>query len=182
MKHYQIIISSKNKKSLDKFIKFFTENLSNFIIINNFFKTKLKTKIITILKSPHVNKKAQEQFKINIFYKTINISTPKNFKLLTYLKNINSHLFTDIKIKLKLLINYKLSKKIYNNILNPTNFNTNIFNKTKVYKNKKIEQNNNFIIKKKLNNIYEFNKSKNLIKINKILKIFDIYGELANKK
>jgi ribosomal protein S10 len=181
MKHYQIFISSKNQKSLEKFNEFFYNNLKNFIIINKYLKQKKHTKIITILKSPHVNKKAQEQFKFNIFFQTINVSTPKNFKLLTYIKNIKSNLFLDIKIKLKLLINNNLTKKTYKTILNPINFNANLFYSTKNYKNKKIKINKNFLLQKNFDKLKNLSKTNSLIKITKVLKIFDIYGELFTK-
>ena len=73
-----ITIRSKNKNSLKKFLNVF-KNLSKNkrLQLNktlNFFQKKRYNKVFTILKSPHVNKTAQEQFEFNLFAKSIKIN------------------------------------------------------------------------------------------------------------
>jgi small subunit ribosomal protein S10 len=66
-----------NVKSLDKillniYIKFLTKSLKSLKITN--FKIQNLPKVIkriTLLKSPHVNKKAMEQFELRIFKKIL---------------------------------------------------------------------------------------------------------------
>ena len=70
-----IKISSKNKKSLQNFLKVFElfcekKNLKSNTFIKYFSQKQKTSNIYTILKSPHVNKKAQEQFEYSIIFKT----------------------------------------------------------------------------------------------------------------
>lgn len=88
-----------------------SKNLKNFWNINQFkkipfpsiFKTYSKQKLFTVLKSPHVNKKAREQFIYKtfrqnvIFNKLPNINTLLN--LMIYLKKIFSR---NIKLQFKI--------------------------------------------------------------------------------
>lgn len=180
MKHYQISIVSKNKKSLEDFITFVYNKLK---ITNKYFQKKKQRKILTILKSPHVNKKAQEQFNSNLYYKTINVYLPQYLKLIRFIKTIKSNLFLDVHIKVKLIINQRLEKKINKTVFNPTNFKLNclINNKVKYCNSKKkissnilLTKNKNF--KKKITNYNYFSNIKTF------LKIMDIYGELFKKE
>ena len=69
------------KKSLKKFLKFFllkTRKI-NSCIINKKFQKTYKKKVLSILKSPHVHKTAQEQFEIEI-YNRRKIYSLKNLK------------------------------------------------------------------------------------------------------
>ena len=72
-----IQIFSKNSNSISNFLKFLyklktnkTLNLNFIIIQSSQFK---KSKKFSVLKSPHVNKKAQEQFEYNVFNKQLKI-------------------------------------------------------------------------------------------------------------
>jgi len=68
MKTFKITIFSRNQHSVNKFFSLFINNVdSNFTVIKKHFQNKRAKKIITILKSPHVNKKAQEQFENKLF-------------------------------------------------------------------------------------------------------------------
>jgi len=100
-----IKISSKNYKSLKNFITFFitfceTNNL-NFKLFLKYFKQRQKKFNFTILKSPHVNKTAQEQFEYRIFSKQINLYSFQLIKFLIILKKIQIALFSDIKVQIK---------------------------------------------------------------------------------
>lgn len=67
---------------------------------------------MTILKSPHVNKKAQEQFEIRFFKKQLTIKSIKIFKYLIFLKKLNFNLFSDVNITLKYSIKKKETQKL----------------------------------------------------------------------
>ena len=117
---YKIIIISKNKLSI-KLFSIFLKNAnkkSNIIAVCSKKKTK---KVITVLKSPHVNKTAQEQFEFKFFYRQFLIRPLiKNFKFLLLIKKIKSYLFSDTKIIIKFLNNHNVKKKY--KLLNPNNF------------------------------------------------------------
>lgn len=174
MKTLNLSISSKNKKSLNNFCNVFYNFLFN---INNIFIVKksqkpVKKTIITILKSPHVNKKAQEQFEIIYVLKQLQISTTHLFKFLVFLKKLKNFLSPDINIKIKIIKNIKktnfLNKKIFNIdyfIYNKL-FSIEKYNNTQIYKKNK---------KKVLNVI--INNNLLFIDSNKLLKLFDIYGK-----
>lgn len=170
MLYYYITIISKNKSSIKKFFIFFTQALNNFDTIKKHLKKKQKRKFLTILKSPHVNKVAQEQFEAKLFSNQVNICySPKNLQFLILLKKTKTHLFPDVKMKIKFSLNKFLIKKTQLKILNPSSFRLNFFSsikkrlkKTKRYRN------------------YQYNKQK-IIKLNKtksLIKIFDTYGNL----
>lgn len=106
MIQYHITIISKNKNSIKNFFKFFNQILKNLNKIKKYLKKKHKIKILTILKSPHVNKTAQEQFETRFYLSQITIYySPKNLQLLIFLKKIKVYLFPDLKIKIKFSIN-----------------------------------------------------------------------------
>jgi ribosomal protein S10 len=145
MKHYQINIESKSKKHLEDFLIFFLKSFKNYNLINKVLPNKKKRKILTILKSPHVNKKAQEQFQVNIYSKKINLYSTQNKIALLFLKKISSTVFSNVKIQIKFPINSHLIKKTQTKILNPTNFKLNFFNK-KSYLNEITRENSKNIL------------------------------------
>ena len=77
MKSYHLIFSAKNKNSLNYNFKFFKHSLLNSNTIKKHFQKRTKKHFLTILKSPHVNKSAQEQFESHIFSKQLSIFSPK---------------------------------------------------------------------------------------------------------
>ena len=102
MLHYYITIISKNKSSIKNFFIFFDQALNNFNTIKKHLKKKQKRKFLTILKSPHVNKVAQEQFEARLFSNQVSVYySPKNLQLLILLKKIKTHIFPDVKIKIR---------------------------------------------------------------------------------
>jgi ribosomal protein S10 len=118
--YLNIAIRSKNYNSLKSFLRIFktltkTEELKLNKILKVFQHKRFK-KVFTILRSPHVNKSAQEQFEYNLFVKYVNIKSQQILKILIILKKIKTISFSDIEIKLKFIIN-SISKKdisIYN--------------------------------------------------------------------
>ena len=158
MKTLNIKIESKNQISIKKFLRFFkeTSNNSNFKVIQKFFYKKEKKTFVSILKSPHVNKSAQEQFEIRTSSRQIKIQTTQPFKFLIMLKKIKANLFPDINIKLKLITNKKTQNLLKQKIFNVDNFRLDKFSPIQ---NKKIK-----IEAIKCNNGSQ------------ILSLFDLYG------
>jgi ribosomal protein S10 len=172
MKHYNITIASKNKKSLDAFLRFLGDNLDlNFNLINKYFEKKKQRKILTILKSPHVNKTAQEQFESKIFSKQLTLYVPKHFQCLLFFKNIRT-VFTDIKIKIKFIQNKNSMKNKQIYIFNIKNFKSELLSNPS-YHNKNLRE-----LKQDKIKSYCDNKSNILQQVEQSIKIADIYGEL----
>jgi len=121
-----IYLYSKNSNSLKFFLKFFSQLCQDKKIQVNFFsvhfqKPKAKKKF-TVLKSPHVNKRAQEQFEFCVYKNQISIYSFQTFKFLTVLKKIQLKLFPDVKIKIKFLLNDKIFEKTKEKNFNPNSF------------------------------------------------------------
>ena len=119
--YLNIAIRSKNYNSLKSFVRIFkiltqTEELKLNKILKVFQKKRFK-KIFTILRSPHVNKSAQEQFEYNLFAKHVNIKSHQILKTLIILKKIKTISFSDIELKIKFIINPKSKKDIFINNL-----------------------------------------------------------------
>lgn len=126
---------------------------------------KQKRKVFTTLKSPHVNKTAQEQIEYRLFSKRINIFSFQILKFLILIKKIKMKLCPDIEIQIKFVLNNKIIKKTKLVSLNPDNYKINSFFSFKEKDNDSI-----YLIQK-------FNKKRVL----PYLKLFDIYGELSFK-
>lgn len=116
-------IKSKNKNSLTKFNKAFRRVLINkkLSILKKtvFFQKKGTKKVFTILKSPHVNKTAQEQFQFNLFVKNLRIKSFKIVRILVILKKIQSVCFADVQIKIKFILDSELDAILNLDILDP---------------------------------------------------------------
>ena len=98
-----ISLKSKNIKSLI----FFFNVLKKFNISKNIKKLYITKKIkrIAILKSPHVNKTAQQHFEYRLYLKKIYVKNLQIFKLLIILKKIKINLCCDVLINIKFIIN-----------------------------------------------------------------------------
>jgi ribosomal protein S10 len=162
MRHYYLTITSKTKKSINDFFVFLNNTFITFHIIRKYFKHKKTKKFFTILKSPHVNKTAQEQFESNFFSSQITIYD--RFQSLIFLKKIKNNLFPAIKIKLHFPISKKVLKKKQLQILNPNNYKLQLLQKNLNQKTR---------IKKYQKKSYK--------QIKHLLQIFDVYGELLQK-
>lgn len=171
MKTFNVTITSKNKNSVSDFFSFFSKNVAcNFNILKKCFQKSKKKKRLTILKSPHVNKKAQEQFESRIFKKQFTVQTLKNLKYLIFLKRLNYNLFPDVNIKLKYIITDKNSKKLGLKTVNPNYYKINKYYNLKL---------NNFNLKN-LAQLKRKNTTSKLYlakKTNHLLQVFDLYGE-----
>lgn len=171
MKSYHLTFLSKNKNSLNSAFLFFLKTSTlNFNVVKKYFQKKTDKHFLTILKSPHVNKKAQEQFEIRIYSKQLSIYSPKKLKYLFFLKKIQENLFSDVKLKIKFSITEKKQSQLRFNTFNPDNF--------------KLNTNKNFTSQK--NNLENFKRKKtcsnfkNTIEVKNFLTIIDTYGELKN--
>ena len=68
--------------------------------------------LYTVLKSPHVNKKAQEQFEYRLHKRQISFYWFQSFKMLMLLKKVQTKLFPDVKIKIRFMLNTSKIKKV----------------------------------------------------------------------
>ena len=115
---------SKNKNSYKKILNFLvllTNNLKEFPIYITRRKAKNSKKKYTILKSPHVNKIAQEQFEIRKYKSYFEIYSYSNLFLLLVLKQITKKLYKDINITVKI---YSNNKKFLKMLKSNTNNNS----------------------------------------------------------
>ena len=170
MKQYSLKIVSKNEKSLKKFLSFFFNNLkTKFHIIQKPVSTCNSKKVITLLKSPHVNKTAQEQFEIRVFEKHIRVQSFYLEKNLIFLKKILNKLFQDISINLKFITNKNTIFKNKLWIFSPNNFklHVNRLYKTNLKRDKRKA-------KSKIVNLEE----NFLFDLTKFLRIISAFGEI----
>ena len=162
MKTFILTLKSKNIKSLNNYVTLLEKKLPGksvcLTVINRLKKTK---QFVTVLKSPHVNKTAQEQFErkkklIQIFF----ISEKFN-KIIIKIKKVLIKLFMDIKLTIKNITNSFFKSIQIFNIFKITNFKFNRFKKA--------------TINRCLNCL---NSKKKLIEFKIYLKILINYGEL----
>lgn len=173
MIQYHITITSKNKSSIKDFFIFTSKIFKNFNIITKYLKKKRSKKFLTILKSPHVNKTAQEQFETRLFTSQITVYySRKNLLFLIFLKKIKTYLFPDIKIKIKFSISKLLLEQTKFKIINPDNFKLNFCYQQ--LKNKKLKSIKNY------NSKFYNEKQTNLKQTQYLLQILDTYGSLVN--
>jgi len=117
---FHIKVSAKDKKVLENFGQF----ISELQLTSNSLKSLSKRnsrKFITILKSPHVNKTAQEQFEFRVYTKEFVISSFKPLTLFLILKKINNSSFSGLNLKIESLFTQNMKKKLI--ALNPDNIN-----------------------------------------------------------
>lgn len=109
----KLIIKSKNNKSIFYLLNIFDKFIKNKKVM---VKSKvLKIKRFSVLKSPHVNKTAQEQFSINSFSICIQIASSDILKFLIFLKNIQNNFCFDVFIKTKINIENQTIKILKSN-------------------------------------------------------------------
>lgn len=116
--YFSLKIFAKNKKSLKEFLDFLSKVRSPAITFCNFPERKKKN-FLTVLKSPHINKTAQDQFEYKIFCKTLHIWSPQYKFLLIFLKKIIKTSFPGIKMQVNSLVSFTFEKKTVTDSLNP---------------------------------------------------------------
>ena len=116
MTKYTITLYSKDKTSINHFLEFL-QNISkmqNFQILKKLLNKKNNKKKISVLKSPHVNKTAQEQFEY-IYYSTkISFNSWEIKKYFTFLKKTKNQLFPDISMNIKTKTYFSKKKNLIN--------------------------------------------------------------------
>lgn len=174
MTKYRMTLRSKQKKTINNFLKLFdptnneTHNLQ--LILNSVKKKKKKKNKIAVLKSPHVNKKAQKHFQLITYITTLKLFLGDTKKNMILLKKIKNQLFPDLDIKIEKKFSGKESQ-ITNISLSPDK----IANYTDI----------NLLVKQQTHDetFYKKIKTKNLLKNTlTYLKNLDIYGHLEKKK
>lgn len=173
MKTFNVILTSKNKNAINNYFLL----LSKYLIWSLYstkknFKNKINKKNFTILKSPHVNKKAQEHFETRFFKKCLIIKLQKIFKFIIFLKKSSNNMFSDVNIKCKQI--FYSSNKLFLGTLNINNFKTKSQNNTFFVR--------NFKLKKRLNKVKINHKLKyiNVRKNNKLFTAFILYSDFLN--
>jgi ribosomal protein S10 len=154
---FYIKASSKDKKVLEKFSWFLSKLETSTFILKCFSKQK-KRKFITILKSPHINKTAQEQFEFRFYSKRFLINSFQPLTFLFILKKIKNLSFSGLNLEVKSLLEYNEKNKNFLKLISPDNLTLNI----KRDCNKQKLANKSF--------------SQNLL-LKKYIQLFDCYGE-----
>ena len=149
---FYISASSKDKKVLEKF-SFFLSNIEKSTLILKYFSKQKKRKFVTILKSPHVNKTAQEQFEFRYYKKQFLINSLRPLTFLFFLKKMKNTSFAGLDLKVKSIVNDHEKNSHFLKLINPDNF---------IFKNK------------------TFSSSRNLT-TKKYIQLFDCYGEVFLK-
>lgn len=171
MGHFKIKVNSKNKESIKKIFVTLFDNYyieRNFDLVIKNHKCKIKKKRFTVLKSPHVNKIAQEQFEYRNYSFQYILQVADAIKFLDLIKLLKTVKFPDTNI----IITSVFKQTPYNKIVklvDPDYYNVNIFIKHFLKLSKR----------KYLKKIYSKFKYR---KMSHYLNCFDIYGELVLKK
>ena len=156
---FYIKVSSKHSENLKEFLLFLYKFKNNNLVIKYFPKQKIK-KFVTVLKSPHVYKSAQEQFEFRIYTKNLSIDLEQHFKFLYFLKKVQNNIFPFVNLKIKSVFATKtIQIDLKSNKVNPNKMNI-----------------------KFLNSVLKNDSSSKFIKVKKYLNLFDCYGELNIKK
>lgn len=113
-------VSSKDNKVLEKFFQFLLK-LETSPTILKYFSKKKKRKFITILKSPHVNKTAQEQFEFRFYNRQFLIDSFKPLTFFLVLKKIKNLSFPGIKLEVKGVFNTNKKNKSFLKVVDPDN-------------------------------------------------------------
>ena len=121
-----IDIYSKNHSSLSLFLNYFLNNKITTKLQVIVFKTTtsqpLQKKVFTVLKSPHVNKTAQEQFEYRMYKKRLKCFIPQFPLFLAHFKRLRFNMFSDINFKIKIISNNKAKKKKIKNQFNTNDY------------------------------------------------------------
>lgn len=157
---FHIKVSAKDKKVLDNFGRFISKLQLTSNSLRLLSKRNLR-KFITVLKSPHVNKTAQEQFEFRVYTKEFIISSFKPLTLFLILKKINDSSFSGLNLKIESLVKQNTKKKLI--ALNPDNVNLNTIEKF------------NSLLSSDLSN------SQNFLSSKRYIQLFDSYGEMVLK-
>lgn len=113
-------VSSKDNQTLEKFLRFLQKLEISSTVLKHFSKQK-KRKFITILKSPHVNKTAQEQFEFRYYSKEFLIDSFKPLTFFLTIKKIKNLSFPGLKLEVKGLLDSNKKSRSLLRLINPDN-------------------------------------------------------------
>lgn len=143
----------------------------NFLPISlKLFPKNNKRKFVTVLKSPHVNKTAQEQFEFRLYSKHLLIHSFKPLIFLLLLKRLKNLSFTGLNLEVKGFVEKNKMHKHTLKVVNPDNTildNLKSSNLNTKHPNKSLKQ----VAKNS-----EFSLCK------KYIQFFDLYGEICLTK
>jgi ribosomal protein S10 len=122
-------VSSKDNKILKKFLRFLLK-LDILPVVVKYIPKQQKRKFITILKSPHINKTAQEQFEFRYYSKEFIINSVKPLTFFLIIKKLKNLIFSGLKLEVKGSFNFEKKNKSFLNQLNPDNI---ILNQPQTY-------------------------------------------------
>jgi hypothetical protein len=160
---FYLKISCKDKKILKKFIYFFQRLNILPVSLKSFSKHK-KQKFVTVLKSPHVNKTAQEQFEYRFYSKEFLICSFKPLTFFLLLKKLKNQSFPGINLKVLGLFKKNNLYKYVLRIVTPDNIRLNKSKiKSRSLKTISIKSQSNFLFSKKY------------------IQLFDLHGEICLK-
>ena len=117
---FYLKISCKDKRILKKFLEIFTKIKSLPIYIKPFSRRE-KRKFVTVLKSPHVNKTAQEQFEYRIFSRHFLIFSLKPQIFFLFIKKLKNLSFSGVKLEVKGVFEKNIANKYLLKLVNPDN-------------------------------------------------------------
>jgi ribosomal protein S10 len=121
---FHIKASSKDKKILKKFSWFLSKLETSTFTLKCLSKQK-KKKVITILKSPHINKTAQEQFEFRFYNKRFLINSFQPLTFLSTLKQIKNQSFSGLNLEVKSSLKYNEKNRNFSKLISPDNFTLN---------------------------------------------------------
>ena len=123
---FNLHISTKNYNSIKRFLNFFSNQIFvkklNLIVSKQVFVNKTQKSVFTILKSPHVNKSAQEHFTYYLYSKQFKLQSYQSFSVLILIKILNYYLFPDVNVKIELFNQQSRFKHNMINKINSDNF------------------------------------------------------------
>ena len=96
---YKISLKSQNLFLLNRFTAI-TKLLLNLVGVCVVYKTPVQIKKFTVLRSPHVNKKAREQFEVRTYSRVLQTTSSSNHLMLSLVKTILLKLPHSILIKI----------------------------------------------------------------------------------
>ena len=113
-------IRSKDENSIKKFTSFIKKETCLILDSSNSIKP-IKNKF-TALKSPHVNKRAQEQFEVRTYKCSLIIYSPQVIFSLASLKLINDQLYRDVQLKIEVVYNINIFSSSIKKQINTNKF------------------------------------------------------------
>ena len=166
---FYLKISCKDKRILKIFLRFFTKIKFLPFFLKSFSKHE-KRKVVTVLKSPHVNKTAQEQFEYRLYSKHFLIHSFKPFTFFLLIKKLKNLSFPGLNLEVKGFLGKDKTQNQLLQIVDPDNI---------------ILKSAHFLFLRKpflKKTRYKKNYNSEFFFSKKYLQLFDLYGEICLKK